>query len=144
MSSLYDSLAGGARRSTSSSSRGGYSFHRDEEPSRGSSSKFRARGSTYERQGSAGQRKRNKTPVRRTRGRDDYLVDLDDREYAYRPPRREESSSWRPPELTEVISDLLLRVLEVAIGAIAHEIAMFFQYRRFGKPMYDGWDHPRR
>ena len=141
MSSLYDSLAVGARRSTSGSSRGGYSFHREEEPSR-----FRTKASTYERPESSGQRRKSRTrpAPRNNRNGDDYIVDLDDREYAYRPSRGEDNSSWRPPELTEVISDLLLRVLEVAIGAIAHEIAMFFQYRRFGKPMHDGWGHPRR
>lgn len=61
-----------------------------------------------------------------------------DRPYAYPVPVQESTDlyEWRPPSTGEVLADLGLRVLEVAIAAAAYaageEIAYFFRQRRFG------------
>lgn len=61
-----------------------------------------------------------------------------DREPAYQPPvpqREGKVYEWEPPGTREILKDLGLRVLEVAIAASAYaigeEIAYFFRKRRF-------------
>lgn len=61
-----------------------------------------------------------------------------DRPYAYPVPTHESTDlyEWKPPSTSEILADLGLRVLEVAIAAAAYaageEIAYFFRQRRFG------------
>lgn len=45
---------------------------------------------------------------------------------------------WQPPTLKDILVDLGLRVVEVAIGAAAQEVAYFFTKRRF----YPKRQHP--
>jgi len=61
-----------------------------------------------------------------------------DRPPAYQPPAAREEGKvyeWEPPGFKDIMKDLGLRVLEVAIAASAHaigeEIAYFFRKRRF-------------
>ena len=61
-----------------------------------------------------------------------------DREPAYQPPAAREDGhvyEWQPPGAREVMKDLGLRILEVAIAAgvlaIGEEVAYFFKKRRF-------------
>lgn len=61
-----------------------------------------------------------------------------DREPAYRPPAERQEGKvyeWEPPGAREILKDLGLRILEVAIAASAYaigeEIAYFFRKRRF-------------
>jgi len=61
----------------------------------------------------------------------DYIDDTD-RPYAYGPPLiHQEQEIYHPPGIGSILQDLGLRMLEVAIGAIASEIAYFFTRRRF-------------
>lgn len=60
-----------------------------------------------------------------------------DRPVAYRPPESQDDDyavDWEPPTFRELLKDLLLRLLEVGIAALAlalgQEIAHFFSKRR--------------
>ena len=48
------------------------------------------------------------------------------------------------PTLTDIFIDIALRCLEVAIGAIAQEVATFFTMRRFYSPVRAGYNRPYR
>jgi hypothetical protein len=59
-------------------------------------------------------------------------IDDTDRPYAYGPPEvHQEGEIYQPPTVGPILKDLGLRMLEVAIAAIASEIAYFFTRRRF-------------
>lgn len=68
---------------------------------------------------------------RRTQGNVTYLIDETDRPYAYGPPEVRDEGEVYKPEMASILADLGLRMLEVAIAAIASEIAYFFTRRRF-------------
>jgi hypothetical protein len=75
---------------------------------------------------------RNSAPNRRPNREVDNYIDDTDRPYAYGPPViHQEQEIYRPPSVGSILQDLGLRMLEVAIGAIASEIAYFFTRRRF-------------
>lgn len=133
MSSLYERM----RSSSSNQSKGKrtYSFQesRQEEKPK-SSGRFRSRTSAPKEQTEINRFSppRNGTSNRKpTRETNDYIDDTD-RPYAYGPPViHQEQEIYRPPGVGSILQDLGLRMLEVAIGAIASEIAYFFTRRRF-------------
>ena len=141
---LYERMQ---RQSTKGpSNRRTYSFEGAPEPQQKSTGRFRAR-STQKKEVREPDpaarfraprnhelaRRSESTPVRReSRGNVTYLVDDTDRPYAYGPPEvYEEAEVYRKPEVSTILADLGLRMLEVAIAAVASEIAYFFTRRRF-------------
>lgn len=124
--SLYDRLRG--RSTTGGENREesrDYGFYRGSSntqntTSGGTSARFKVRSSE-----STNSRRSPRKPGRQ---------DDADRPAAYSPPAvREEAQAqvWVPPTVGEILRDLGLRMLEVAIGAAAQEIAYFFTKRRF-------------
>jgi len=63
-----------------------------------------------------------------------------DRPWAYPPPRHGQDTHehYRRPTIGEILIDLLLRMLEMAIAAAAQEIVYYFASRRF-TPRHGGY-----
>ena len=138
MPNLYERM-----RSSSSNQSGGkrsYSFQGPSNPEKPKSTgRFRARmtepqETRREQHPSRFSPPRNAPAQKQGRNRRviDNPVDDTDRPYAYGPPViYEEQEVYHPPSVGSILADLGLRMLEVAIGAIASEVAYFFTRRRF-------------
>tara|TARA_B100000214_G_C23920208_1_gene605657 strand:+ start:122 stop:568 length:447 start_codon:yes stop_codon:yes gene_type:complete len=124
-----------------------YSFQGEQPSQSKSTGRFRARSSqpkkeTKEDHTARFRAPRNAEVARRpensVRGRQEEngtiytVVDDTDRPYAYGPPEvYQEGEIYKPPGMGSILADLGLRMLEVAIAAVASEIAYFFTRRRF-------------
>lgn len=118
MSDLYDKLREGGRSTK-------YSFS---QPKQETTSRFRRRPNGPTSPTSAVTKKSTGAPSYFNSPRTDDV----DRPYAYPPEKASDGSwEWDNPTAGEIGRDLLLRVVEVAIGAVAQEIAYFFTRRRF-------------
>ena len=121
MSSLYDNFKTRGTRNPPEKGSGNYSFH-GSAPTQEAPSRFRTRSPS---QGSTTYRRSPPATTNYRRGQD-----KEDRPFAYYPPS-DAPEQWAPPELRDILFDLLMRVIEVIIGAVAQEVALFFRYRRF-------------
>jgi len=70
---------------------------------------------------------------RQTNPKETLFHDPTDRPLAHPPALREEGhiQEWRPHGFWQIMADLGLRAIEVAISAMAYEVAVFFTRRRF-------------
>jgi hypothetical protein len=142
---LYERMQ---RQSTrGSSNKRTYSFQGEQQSQSKPTGRFRARSSQSKKEPkedhtarfraprNAEIARKSESPVRRRQeesGTIFTVVDDTDRPYAYGPPEvYQDGEIYKPPAMGSILADLGLRMLEVAIAAIASEIAYFFTRRRF-------------
>ncbi len=125
-SRLYDELRKSSNGPRSNSQRRDFSFYQ------GSSTENNTSASRFRTRSTNSSSNREQVAQRRSHtGQQNRRENSGDRPFAYRQEPSGDVGQWNPPTLKEILIDLGLRMLEVAIGAAAQEVAYYFQKRRF-------------
>jgi len=123
---LYDELRKSSNGPRPNSQRRDFSFYQGSSTENSpTASRFRTRSTNTRRDG------RQVAHTRAQTTRDSRRTNDGDRQFAYEQRSPQDVGQWNPPTLKEILIDLGLRMLEVAIGAAAQEVAYYFQKRRF-------------